>query len=143
MAAVAGRAGTAGPGLELCAVSVAAAWKIISWQGCRRPRRRGLVATAVREEATVEEHCVWMTTRQIKPGTLADFGRAWRPDTHPDGMLRASRTGPPMNGRSSGSCSGPRRNCARRGARWGRRAVPDQGIPQPTPRSGIKGSVKQ
>ena len=42
-----------------------------------------------REEATVEEHVVWMTTRQIKPGTLAGFERAWRPDTHPEGMLRA------------------------------------------------------
>ena len=35
------------------------------------------------------EHFVWMTTRQIKPGTLADFERSWRPDRHPDGMLRA------------------------------------------------------
>jgi heme-degrading monooxygenase HmoA len=37
----------------------------------------------------MEEYFVWMTTRQIKPGTLMDFERAWRPDTHPDGMLRA------------------------------------------------------
>jgi hypothetical protein len=37
----------------------------------------------------VEEHVVWMTTRQIKPGTLAGFERAWRPDTHPEGMLGA------------------------------------------------------
>src|SRR5215472_12620585 len=52
--------------------------------GCRGwwPRR-------AREEATVEEHFVWMTTRQLKPGTLAEFERAWRPDTHPEGMLRA------------------------------------------------------
>ena len=35
------------------------------------------------------EHFVWMTTRQIKPGTLTEFERAWRPDTHPEGMLRA------------------------------------------------------
>jgi len=35
------------------------------------------------------EHFVWMTTRRIKPGTLAEFERAWRPDIHPDGMLRA------------------------------------------------------
>jgi heme-degrading monooxygenase HmoA len=42
-----------------------------------------------REEATVEEHVVWMTTRQLKPGALADFERAWRPDTHPEGMLHA------------------------------------------------------
>jgi len=41
------------------------------------------------EEATMEEHFVWLTTRQIKPGTLADFERAWRPGTHPEGMLRA------------------------------------------------------
>jgi len=37
----------------------------------------------------VEEHFVWMTTRQLKPGTLVEFERAWRPDTHPEGMLRA------------------------------------------------------
>ncbi len=37
----------------------------------------------------MEEHFVWMTTRRIKPGALAEFERAWRPDTHPDGMLRA------------------------------------------------------
>jgi heme-degrading monooxygenase HmoA len=30
----------------------------------------------------MEEHFVWMTTRQIKPGTLADFERVWRPDTY-------------------------------------------------------------
>ncbi len=30
-----------------------------------------------------------MTTRQIKPGTLTDVEKAWRPDTHPDGLLRA------------------------------------------------------
>jgi hypothetical protein len=35
------------------------------------------------QEATMEEHFVWMTTRRIKPGTLAQFERAWRPDTHP------------------------------------------------------------
>ena len=37
----------------------------------------------------MEEHFVWMTTRRIKPGTLAAFESAWRPDTHPDGMRRA------------------------------------------------------
>jgi len=49
------------------------------------------VATAVLVpgEATMEEHFVWMTTRRIKPGTLAGFERAWRPDAHPEGMLRA------------------------------------------------------
>jgi hypothetical protein len=46
-------------------------------------------AAAVLQEAAMEEHFVWMTTRRIKPGTLAQFERAWRPDTHPDGMLRA------------------------------------------------------
>ena len=25
----------------------------------------------------MEEHFVWMTTRKIKPGTLAEFERAW------------------------------------------------------------------
>jgi heme-degrading monooxygenase HmoA len=37
----------------------------------------------------MEEYFVWMTTRQIKPGTLASFESAWRPDIHPEGMLRA------------------------------------------------------
>ena len=37
----------------------------------------------------MEEHFVWMTTRRIRPGMLADFERAWRPQTHPEGMLRA------------------------------------------------------
>ena len=37
----------------------------------------------------MEEHFAWMTTRRIKPGTLTEFERAWRPDTHPEGMLRA------------------------------------------------------
>ena len=37
----------------------------------------------------MEEHFVWMTTRRIRPGMLADFEGAWRPQTHPDGMLRA------------------------------------------------------
>src|SRR5258708_1130670 len=44
---------------------------------------------SVPEEATMEEHFVWMTTRQIKPGTLTDFERGGRPDRHPGGMLRA------------------------------------------------------
>jgi heme-degrading monooxygenase HmoA len=43
----------------------------------------------VLEEAAMEEHFVWMTTRRITPGTLTEFERAWRPDSHPDGMLRA------------------------------------------------------
>jgi heme-degrading monooxygenase HmoA len=37
----------------------------------------------------MEEHFVWMTTRRIKPGTLAEFERAWRPGPHPEGMLTA------------------------------------------------------
>jgi heme-degrading monooxygenase HmoA len=41
------------------------------------------------EEAAMEEHFVWMTTRRIKPGTLTEFERAWRPDRHPEGMLTA------------------------------------------------------
>ncbi len=37
----------------------------------------------------MDEHYVWMTTRRIKLGTLADFQRAWRPVTFPAGMRRA------------------------------------------------------
>jgi heme-degrading monooxygenase HmoA len=37
----------------------------------------------------MEEHFVWMTTRRIRPGTLTDFERAWRPHAHPEAMLRA------------------------------------------------------
>ena len=37
----------------------------------------------------VEEYFVWMTTRQIKPGTLADFERAWRPDPSRRDLRRA------------------------------------------------------
>jgi heme-degrading monooxygenase HmoA len=37
----------------------------------------------------MEEHFVWMTTRRIKPGTLTEFERAWRPGPHPEGMLTA------------------------------------------------------
>jgi hypothetical protein len=32
---------------------------------------------------------VWVTTRQLTPGTLEEFERAWRPERHPDGMVRA------------------------------------------------------
>ncbi|WP_028810555.1 putative quinol monooxygenase [Streptomyces flavidovirens] len=35
------------------------------------------------------EHFVWVTTRRVKPGTLEDFERAWRPTAHPDGMRQA------------------------------------------------------
>jgi hypothetical protein len=37
----------------------------------------------------MEEYFVWMTTRRIKPGTLADFERAWRPDPFPERLRRA------------------------------------------------------
>ena len=42
------------------------------------------------EEGAMEENFVWMaTTGGVKPGTLADFERLWRPERHPDGMLHA------------------------------------------------------
>lgn len=56
-------------------------------RGCRWRCRRQ--SEPVLEEATMDEHFVWMTTRQIKPGSLTDFERAWRPDTRPEGTLRA------------------------------------------------------
>ncbi|ANP51054.1 heme-degrading monooxygenase HmoA [Streptomyces griseochromogenes] len=37
----------------------------------------------------MEEYFVWVTTRRIRPGTLADFEKTWRPATHPHGMRRA------------------------------------------------------
>jgi heme-degrading monooxygenase HmoA len=37
----------------------------------------------------MERRYVWVTTRQIKSGALEDFERAWRPERHPDGMVRA------------------------------------------------------
>jgi heme-degrading monooxygenase HmoA len=37
----------------------------------------------------MEEHFVWMTTRRVKPGMLAEFEWAWRPGAHPEGMLTA------------------------------------------------------
>ena len=52
-----------------------------------RPRCRGLPHRWSRGRPTMEEHFIWMTTRQIQPGTLADFERAWRPEIHPEGML--------------------------------------------------------
>src|SRR5215469_17019915 len=76
-----------GPGL--CAMRVRAAGEITSDRVVLARAPRGCSPRRCREEATVEEHVVWMTTRQLKPGTLADFERAWRPDTHPEGMLRA------------------------------------------------------
>ncbi|RPE40707.1 hypothetical protein EDD90_3769 [Streptomyces sp. Ag109_O5-1] len=37
----------------------------------------------------MDEHFVWVSTRRIRPGTLDDFEKAWRPATHPEGMHRA------------------------------------------------------
>jgi heme-degrading monooxygenase HmoA len=37
----------------------------------------------------MDEHFVWLTTRRIRPGTLADFERVWRPATTPEGMSHA------------------------------------------------------
>jgi heme-degrading monooxygenase HmoA len=37
----------------------------------------------------MDEYFVWMTTRRIKAGTLADFERAWRPAPYPQGMRHA------------------------------------------------------
>jgi heme-degrading monooxygenase HmoA len=45
--------------------------------------------TGVAEEATVEEQFVWVTTRRLRPGTLEEFERAWRPDPSPKGLRRA------------------------------------------------------
>jgi heme-degrading monooxygenase HmoA len=41
------------------------------------------------EEAAMEEYFVWVTTRRVRPGTLEEFERAWRPAPHPRGMRRA------------------------------------------------------
>jgi len=41
------------------------------------------------KETAMNEHFVWMTRRRIKPGTLADFERAWRPERNPEGMRHA------------------------------------------------------
>jgi len=35
------------------------------------------------------DYFVWMTTRRIRPGTLAEFERAWRPEGAPPGMRKA------------------------------------------------------
>jgi heme-degrading monooxygenase HmoA len=40
-------------------------------------------------EAPVTEYFVWTTTRRIKPGTLQEFERAWRPDPYPEGLRHA------------------------------------------------------
>ncbi|WP_225828124.1 hypothetical protein [Streptomyces naphthomycinicus] len=37
----------------------------------------------------MDEHYVWVTTRRLQPGTLAEFESAWRPSPSPRGMRRA------------------------------------------------------
>ncbi|MEV0690341.1 MULTISPECIES: hypothetical protein [unclassified Streptomyces] len=37
----------------------------------------------------MEEHFVWVTTRRIRPGTLEDFEKEWRPEPAPQGLRRA------------------------------------------------------
>lgn len=37
----------------------------------------------------MQEYFVWMTTRRIREGALADFERSWRPDPYPQGMRSA------------------------------------------------------
>src|SRR5688572_29329335 len=37
----------------------------------------------------MEQRHVWVTTRRIKPGTLDQFRRAWRPEGSPDGLAAA------------------------------------------------------
>jgi heme-degrading monooxygenase HmoA len=37
----------------------------------------------------MEDYFVWVTTRSIKPGTLAAFEAAWRPDPYPEGLRHA------------------------------------------------------
>ena len=71
----------------------------------------------------MDEQFVWMTTRRIQPGTLTDFERAWRPDTHPEGMLRAYAYWSELrtSSKSSGSRFGPQRSRAKRGGPPNRR----------------------
>ena len=37
----------------------------------------------------MEEHFVWVTTRQVGPGTLTDFREGLAAGAHTEGMLRA------------------------------------------------------
>ncbi|PZG22089.1 hypothetical protein [Nonomuraea aridisoli] len=37
----------------------------------------------------MREQFVWVTTRRIRPGTLEEFERAWRPDPYPRGLRQA------------------------------------------------------
>ncbi|MFI2436710.1 hypothetical protein [Streptomyces sp. NPDC018693] len=41
------------------------------------------------EEAVMDEHFVWVTTRRLRAGTLEDFRRAWQPEPAPEGLHRA------------------------------------------------------
>ena len=69
----------------------------------------------------MDEQFVWMTTRRIKPGTLTDFERAWRPDTHPEGMLRAYAYWSEDEQQIIGVSFGPQRSRAKRGGPPNRR----------------------
>jgi formiminotetrahydrofolate cyclodeaminase len=50
---------------------------------------RAAAAAARGVEVEPQPLYVWITTRQIKPGTYEEFSRAWRPETIPEGMLEA------------------------------------------------------
>jgi hypothetical protein len=41
----------------------------------------------------MQAHFVWMTTRRIRPGTLTDFERVWRPDPYPGIVGRPTPVG--------------------------------------------------
>ncbi|GAB2766181.1 hypothetical protein [Streptomyces bullii] len=43
----------------------------------------------MKKEAAMEVDFVWVTTRRIRPGTLAEFETAWRPNPSPRGLRRA------------------------------------------------------
>jgi hypothetical protein len=63
----------------------------------------------------MEEHFVWMTTRQIRPGTLTDFERAGGRTRIRRACCVPTRTGQRTSGKSSGSRFGPPRSRAKRG----------------------------
>lgn len=37
----------------------------------------------------MREQFIWVTTRRIRPGTLEEFERAWRPEPYPQGLRQA------------------------------------------------------
>lgn len=37
----------------------------------------------------LDQQCVWITTRRLRPGSRAEFRKAWQPSDFPEGMLRA------------------------------------------------------